>query len=83
MSKSLIFRSDDPMKSAAEMKSIVEDENINPRQYQMYNAMEAEQANRNILLVINVFTYGFITLMSLITIANVFNTISTNINLRR
>lgn len=81
--KSLIFRSDDPMKSAEEMKSIIKDENIAAGQYWMYNATEEEKSNRNILLVINVFTYGFIILMSLITIANVFNTISTNIHLRR
>ena len=33
--------------------------------------------------VVNIFSYGFITLISLIAAANVFNTISTNINLRR
>lgn len=38
---------------------------------------------RNLLLIVNVFSYGFIVLISLISIANVFNTISTNIHLRR
>ena len=33
--------------------------------------------------VVNVFAYGFIILISLIAAANVFNTISTNIMLRR
>ena len=33
--------------------------------------------------VINVFAYGFIILISLIALANVFNTISTNVMLRR
>ena len=33
--------------------------------------------------VINVFTYGFIVLISLISVTNVFNTISTNVMLRR
>ena len=33
--------------------------------------------------IVNVFIYGFITLISLIAAANVFNTISTNIALRR
>ena len=33
--------------------------------------------------VINVFSYGFIVLISLIAMANMFNTISTNILLRR
>lgn len=49
----------------------------------LYDQYKYVQENRNMLLVINVFTYGFITLMTLICVANVFNTISTNIALRR
>lgn len=45
-------------------------------------AADAEE-NRNIILIIQVFCYGFIVLISLIAAANVFNTISTNISLRR
>lgn len=45
-------------------------------------AAEAE-TNRSLVTVISVFAYGFITLISLIAMANVFNTISTNIGLRR
>ncbi len=43
----------------------------------------AEQEMRGTLLLIDVFSYGFIVLISLICVANVFNTISTNIALRR
>lgn len=39
--------------------------------------------NRAMITVINIFSYGFIILISLIAAANVFNTISTNIHLRR
>lgn len=49
----------------------------------VYNIAESIQSSRNIITIINVFAYGFIALISLITIANVFNTISTNVNLRR
>ena len=42
-----------------------------------------EEENRNIVTIIQVFAYGFIVLISLIAAANVFNTISTNITLRR
>ena len=45
-------------------------------------AQRAEQ-DRGVITVINVFAYGFIVLISLIAVANVFNTISTNIMLRR
>ena len=41
------------------------------------------EANRNVITIIKVFAYGFIVLISLIAAANVFNTISTNISLRR
>ena len=41
------------------------------------------EKTNNILTIIKVFSYGFIILISLIVAANVFNTISTNINLRR
>lgn len=39
--------------------------------------------DRNLVTIIKVFAYGFIVLISLIAAANVFNTISTNIGLRR
>ncbi len=43
---------------------------------------EELQAERAFLLILRVFCYGFIILISLIAVANVFNTISTNIQLR-
>lgn len=50
------------------------------RLYDYASSMETERA---MLTIINVFSYGFIILISLIAAANVFNTISTNLNLRR
>ena len=47
------------------------------------DAHEDEEYNRRLQTVLQVFAYGFITLISLITVANVFNTMSTNIHLRR
>ena len=49
----------------------------------LVNMAQAVQADRSVITIISVFSYGFIVLMSLITIANVFSTISTNVNLRR
>ena len=49
----------------------------------MHNVKEEMQLVNNLKLVIQIFLYGFIALMSAIGISNVFNTISTNINLRR
>ncbi len=49
-----------------------------------YSDYLAEQIRiRNLIIMINTFTFGFIVLISLICICNVFNTISTNISLRQ
>ena len=47
------------------------------------NISEQLQMQNNLKLVIQIFLYGFIVLISAIGIANIFNTISTNILLRR
>lgn len=47
------------------------------------DAAVRDETNRNTIFIINVFAYGFIILISLIAAANVFNTISTGISLRR
>ncbi|MBR4026099.1 MAG: FtsX-like permease family protein [Lachnospiraceae bacterium] len=49
----------------------------------LYDEAERLEENRNLVMIMNVFSYGFIVLISLIAAANVFNTISTNISLRR
>ena len=49
----------------------------------LYDAAEYGQRTRMIVTIVSVFAYGFITLISLIAAANVFNTISTNVSLRR
>ena len=51
--------------------------------YQLYNYTEQVEVMENSMLLISVFVYGFIILMSLICIANIVNTISTSLALRR
>ena len=77
----MYFASDNPNKSEEDIKNILHEADMTS--IHIFNQAEALQANRNIILIISVFSYGFIVLISLITIANVFNTISTNVNLRR
>lgn len=48
-----------------------------------YDPLESASSRSNMIALINVFSYGFIALMALICVANVFNTISTNVSLRR
>jgi putative ABC transport system permease protein len=49
----------------------------------VYNIYQLRQQEEQMILIMSVFTYGFITLISLICIANIFNTISTSIALRQ
>lgn len=49
----------------------------------LYDTAEELEAIRATVTVVNVFSYGFIILIFMIAVANVFNTISTNIALRR
>ncbi len=49
----------------------------------LYNQAEGREENELLDTVLNVFSYGFIILISLIAMTNVFNTVSTSIMLRR
>ena len=51
--------------------------------YSVYDLAQQNESVRAIILIIDVFSYGFIIIISLIAVANIFNTISTNLNLRR
>lgn len=44
---------------------------------------QSEEAARAMILVVDIFSYGFIVLICLICIANIFNTLSTNVTLRK
>jgi putative ABC transport system permease protein len=82
LSGNITFLSDDPNTTAEQIERMMENIEV-PAAYSVINAFAFEEENRRILLVVNIFTYGFIILMSLITVANVFNTITTGISLRR
>ena len=45
--------------------------------------LKSQMQYRNMVTMVSIFSYGFIILISLVCVCNVFNTISTNIALRR
>lgn len=73
--------SEDHIKTVTDVKDILSSYNLSSNSLQDW--VEIEESNRNTVFVIQVFATGFIVLISLIAAANVFNTISTNISLRR
>ena len=80
--KGLTFQSENPSQSVAEMKTMIQGAGITSA-YMLLNTSEVMDENRNYIFISNVFAYTFIVMISLIAVANVFNTISTNIRLRR
>lgn len=74
------FLSSSPALTAARMNRLAADAGMD-----MGAADQSQYRSRTRMAVqiVNVFAYGFIILISLIAAANVFNTISTNISLRR
>ena len=48
----------------------------------LFDYSQQKDNSRNLILIAQVFCYGFIVLITLIAVANVFNTVSTNIGLR-
>lgn len=72
----------DEHKEVAENLTTLLNENDFGGNYVLDNVDALETMN-TVMFIIQVFVYGFITLISLITIANIINTISANIALRR
>ncbi|MBW9159487.1 ABC transporter permease [Clostridium tagluense] len=80
--KGLTFRSKNPSQSATKMEAMIKGAGIKSK-YTLYNFHKMLDESRNMIFIANVFAYTFIIMISLIAVANVFNTISTNIKLRR
>lgn len=74
---SLYLKSENPMKTQEEIEKLK-----NPNM-SVYNVYKNRQQGEQMVLLMSVFSYGFIALITLISIANIFNTISTSISLRK
>lgn len=73
----LHLKSTDPVKTQQEMEAMNET-NLN-----VYNVYQSRIREEQQILLMNVFSYGFIVLISAISVANIFNTISTGLALRK
>lgn len=75
------IQSSNHLKTSEEMRTILKENGLS-KNY-LYDIRKNMEDNKNLVMIVDVFSYGFIILISLIAAVNVFNTISTNINLRR
>lgn len=73
----LYLNSTDPMATQAAIEKWQEPS------LHIYNVEQHRQRGEQMIMIMSVFAYGFITLITLISIANIFNTISTSISLRK
>ncbi len=80
--KGLSVNSGKASKTENNIRTMMTDSGMNYR-YLLVNMDSMAEQNNNMIFIANVFCYVFIAIISLIAVANVFNTISTNIKLRR
>ena len=72
------FDSSNASKLQDDIDKILKDE-----RYHIDNKEENVRIMRNLILLIGIFLYGFITVITLISVTNIFNTITTNMELRK
>ncbi|NLC68679.1 MAG: ABC transporter permease [Clostridiaceae bacterium] len=77
------FKAKNPSQAYEDINEYLVANGMKNDDHALLNKYEMKKVERNMVTIIKVFSYGFIALISLIAIANVFNTISTNIMLRR
>ncbi len=80
--KGITFCSDDPTGSTEKIQTAIQGASV-AEEYLLINNAQILSENQSYVFIANVFSYTFIVMISLIAVANVFNTISTNIKLRR
>ncbi|MFZ7942932.1 ABC transporter permease [Neobacillus sp. 19] len=73
----LYLKTKDPMKTQQDIEEIKEGN------LYIHNVYQSRQQEEQMIMLMSVFTYGFIALITAISIANIFNTISTSISLRK
>ena len=72
------FDSTNASKLQDDIDKILQDE-----RYYIDNKEENVRIMRNLILLIGIFLYGFITVITLISVTNIFNTITTSMELRK
>lgn len=77
----LCLQSKDPMKLQTEIEGLRDASDTNS--IYIFNTYQMRQQEEQLMMLLTVFVYGFIILITAICIANIFNTISTSIALRK
>ncbi|MER2040522.1 ABC transporter permease [Desemzia incerta] len=81
LNKMLYIRSNDPLALQDDIEELQETTEQN--NFTFYNLYAGRQREEQLLVLVSVFTYAFIFLITVVCIATIFNTISTGIVLRK
>jgi putative ABC transport system permease protein len=73
----LFLNSSNPLETQYQLEA------MDTRGMHIFNYYQARQRDQQMLILLSVFVYGFIVLITAISLANIFNTISTSISLRK
>ena len=78
----MYINAEDPDKVCEELQKNYDE--LQEHEYNLFitNYKEIAEENNRLVLLISIFLYGFITVITLIGVTNIFNTITTNMNLR-
>ena len=79
----LYFNSDEDQQLTRQLEQVTSRYSREDLSFFVTNVAEMRRAVESMTIIIQVFTYGFVTLLALISVANIFNTISTSIALRK
>ena len=80
---SMYVKTKDADKLDEEIEQYKQEKNIEDSEIRIFNIQENTKAQNAVVLVISIFLYGFIGVITLIGVTNIFNTITTNMNLRK
>ena len=78
---SLVIKSQNPDELENEINNLKKTNNLYSKLY-INNISKYVEENKKIILLISIFLYGFIAVITLIGVTNIFNTITTNMILR-
>lgn len=79
----MYIMSNNTEKLSEDIENLVDSDEKYNKDISVYDYEEARKSENAMVLVVAIFLYGFITVITLIAVTNIFNTITTTMNLRQ
>lgn len=79
----MYIQAKDAYKLQEDIEKYMKENKLKEKDLYLNNIQEGVEEEKAMILVISIFLYGFIAVITLIGVTNIFNTITTNMNLRK